>query len=207
MEKEQFKTQVQDKYIEAVVDGLQDRFPNLPELEEFGIFDPQKCLSSQDELVDYGLGKLRLLQEKYGTGDDPDVDSEACVSEWESFKRLIQSYSSLNMTQMVTAMVTDSNLKDMYPELTKLATIAAILPVSTASCERAFSAMKRIKTELRNRMKTSTLDQLMRISIEGPPMDSFNFEMAAYGEQCTADVCLLGHLQHTGLQSNMYICL
>ena len=145
--KEQFKTQVQDKYIEAVVDGL---FPTYLSLRHLGFFNPQKCPSSQDELVDYGLGKLRLLQEKYGTGDDPDVDSEACVSEWESFKRLIQSYSSLNMTQMVTAMVTDSNLKDMYPELTKLATIAAILPVSTACCERAFSAMKRIKTELRN---------------------------------------------------------
>ena len=83
------------------------------------------------------------------------------------------------MTKMITAMVTDSNLKDMYPELTKLATIAAILPVSTASCERAFSAMKRVKTELHNRMKTSTLDQLMRISIEGLPMDSFDFEKAA----------------------------
>ena len=100
--------------------------------------------------------------------------------EWESFKRLIiQTYSHLNMVQMVSAMVTDSNLKEMYPELTKLATIAAVVPVSTAACERAFSAMKRIKTELRNRMKTSTLDRLMRISIEGPPIDSFDFEKVA----------------------------
>ena len=75
--------------------------------------------------------------------------------------------------------MTDSNLKDMYPQLTKLATIAAILPVSTASCECGFLAMKRIKTELRNRMKTSTLDQLMQINIEGLTMDSFDFEKAA----------------------------
>ena len=68
--KEQCKTQVQDKYIEAVVDVLQDSFPNIPEFEAFGIFDPQKCPSSQDELVNYGLEKLRLLQEKCGAGDD-----------------------------------------------------------------------------------------------------------------------------------------
>ena len=71
--KENFKTQVQVKYIEAVVNGLQDKFPNTPELEAFGIFDPQKCPSSEDELTDYGQGKLRLLQEKYGAGDSPDI--------------------------------------------------------------------------------------------------------------------------------------
>ena len=59
--KQEFKTHVQVKYIQAVVDGLQDRFPNIPELEAF---DPQKCPSSQNELIHYGQGKLRLLQEK-----------------------------------------------------------------------------------------------------------------------------------------------
>ena len=67
----------------------------------------------------------------------------------------------------------------MFPQLTKLSTIAALVPVSTANCERAFSTMKRIKTELRNHLKTSTLDRLMRISIEGPPSPDFNFERAA----------------------------
>ena len=96
MAKEQFKTQVQDKYIEAVVDGLQDRFLNIPDLFP-------NIPDLENELVDYGLRKLSLFQGKKGTGDDPNVDSEACVSEWESFKRLIQFYSSLNMIQMVTA--------------------------------------------------------------------------------------------------------
>ena len=67
----------------------------------------------------------------------------------------------------------------MFSQLTKLAAIAALVPVSTAECERAFSSMKRVKTELRNRLKTSTLDCLMRISIEGPPSSDFNFERAA----------------------------
>ena len=39
--------------------------------------------------------------------------------------------------------------------------------------------MNRVKTALRNRLKTSTLDQLMRISIEGLPLKQFNFERAA----------------------------
>jgi len=69
----------------------------------------------------------------------------------------------------------------MYPhvQLTMLAIIGALVPVSTAECERAFSSMNRIKTEIRNRLKTSTLDCLMRISIKGLPLAEFNFERAA----------------------------
>ena len=113
-------------------------------------------------------------------GDDPDVDSEACSSEWESLRQLMRhNYSHLTMRKMVKLLVTDVTHNTMFPQLTKLASIAAILPVSTAECERAFSAMKRIKTKLRNQMKTSTLDYLMRISFEGPEIGDFNFEKAA----------------------------
>ena len=66
----------------------------------------------------------------------------------------------------------------MFPELAKLASIGALISVSTAECERAFSAMNHIKTDLRN-LKTSTLDCLMRISTEGPCIAQFNFERAA----------------------------
>ena len=42
------------------------------------------------------------------------------------------------------------------------------LPVSTASVERSFSAMKTIKTQLRNRLLDTNLSNLMKIAIEGP---------------------------------------
>lgn len=177
--KQDFKANVQSKYSQAVLDGLSDRFPNMTELEAFSLFDPQK-LPSEEELAKYGERKLEILHLTYATGDDPDVDSEACISEWESLRQLMRrNYSHLTMRKMVKLLVTDVTLRTMFPQLTKLASIAAILPVSTAECERAFSAMKRIKTKLRNQMKTSTLDCLMRISIEGPEIGDFNFEKAA----------------------------
>lgn len=81
---------------------------------------------------------------------------------------------------MVRILCTESSLQDIYPQLSKLASIGALVPISTAECEHAFSAMNRIKTDLRNRLKTPTLDCLMRLSIEGPPYSDFNFERAAY---------------------------
>ncbi|XP_078702604.1 zinc finger protein 862-like [Branchiostoma floridae x Branchiostoma belcheri] len=61
------------------------------------------------------------------------------------------------------------------PNLAKLAAAMAVLPVSTADCERGFSTMKRVKTPLRNRLKEETLNSLLMISVEGPPAEEFNF--------------------------------
>ena len=38
--------------------------------------------------------------------------------------------------------------------------------------------MKRVKIPLRNRLKTNTLDNLLRISIEGPVLGEFDFNAA-----------------------------
>ena len=55
---------------------------------------------------------------------------------------------------------------------------ALVLPVTTTDCERCFSTMKRIKTDLRNRMNTSTLDKLLCIRIEGQDISQFDFKEA-----------------------------
>ena len=60
--------------------------------------------------------------------------------------------------------------------MSKLMMHALVLPVATTDCERAFSTMKRVETDLRNRMQTKTLDQLLRIRIEGPDLSEFDFE-------------------------------
>ena len=57
--------------------------------------------------------------------------------------------------------------------------MALVLPVSTVDCERCFSVMKRVKTTLRNRISTTTLDSLLRIRIEGPESADFNFAETA----------------------------
>ena len=61
----------------------------------------------------------------------------------------------------------------MFPNLSKLAQIYKTLPPHTADCERAFSKMKLVKSDTRNRMREDTLEKLMRISINGPPPENF----------------------------------
>ena len=150
-------------------------FPHVELLDAFSIFDPHTLPSEEEELAAHGPEKLEVLTTFYGSSSWG-INPEACASEWECLKRLMYNkYSSLTHRQMLRLLCAQESLRDMFPQLTKLSAIAALIPISTAECERAFSAMKRIKTDLRNRLKTSTLDCLMRITIEGPPASNFNF--------------------------------
>jgi len=54
----------------------------------------------------------------------------------------------------------------VFPLVYRLIELALLLPVATASVERAFSAMKIIKTELRNKMSDAWLNALMVCYIE-----------------------------------------
>jgi hypothetical protein len=61
------------------------------------------------------------------------------------------------------------------PVIGYLAKGMLVLPVST---ERGFSWQNFIKTDLKNSLKPESLSNLMTISIEGPPSESFNFDSA-----------------------------
>ena len=62
--------------------------------------------------------------------------------------------------------------------MANLISIILILPVSSTPCERGFSSANRIKTKLRNRLLVESMDVLLRISIEGPPLQQFDFSRA-----------------------------
>ena len=67
-------------------------------------------------------------------------------------------------------------LEDYVSEsLITLAEMALILPIHTADCERGFSKQNLIKSKSQNRIEDAALNRLMMISIEGRPLDEFDF--------------------------------
>ena len=69
-------------------------------------------------------------------------------------------------------------MREKYPMLLRLAHVALLQCCSTACCERGFSIQNIIKNKLRNQLNTRTLEALMRVSIEGPPIRDFDFTEA-----------------------------
>ena len=65
-----------------------------------------------------------------------------------------------------------------WPNIILLSELLFSLPFVNSKVERAFSTMKVIKTDRRNCLNTSTLDDLMEINVEGPPPEGFSAEHA-----------------------------
>ena len=63
---------------------------------------------------------------------------------------------------------------ERFPNILMLVEIMLVLPLATACCECGLSTLKQIKSDWRSRLGTETLDHLMRISIDGPDLESYN---------------------------------
>ena len=68
------------------------------------------------------------------------------------------------------------SLKEAFPTLLGILRIALTICVSSASCERSFSALKRIKTYLRSTMQEERLVNLAVLSVEREISQTLNLE-------------------------------
>jgi len=55
-------------------------------------------------------------------------------------------------------------------KLQPLITLLEVLPVSSAECERGFSQMNLCRSSGRNRLLVSSVNDLLMIGINGPPL-------------------------------------
>lgn len=175
-----FKENIYDVFFNNLLIHLERRFPNMDIYEAFSIFNPEFLTSNSDEVCNK---KFDLLVKHFSkNGNPPPIDNEiSAKTEWQLISVMIKgdSYRSLSWHETLIKLATTSELQDCVPQISKLAQIGLILPVSTVECERGFSALKRIKTDLRSRLKEETLNNLMNISIEGCEPANFDYEQAA----------------------------
>ena len=152
-------------------DHLQRRFPDLPIIHSFQVFDPTLLPISTDDMQKYGESYINELSHHYG------IDDCSAEQEWVNF-RLVMNNTCSSHNMDATDVLRMLALNETYQILSKFAQIALALPVSNADSERGFSCMNRVKTQLRNRLSVSSLDTLLRISIEGPDISHFDFSSA-----------------------------
>uniref|UniRef100_A0A6P7FG11 Uncharacterized protein LOC114327671 n=1 Tax=Diabrotica virgifera virgifera TaxID=50390 RepID=A0A6P7FG11_DIAVI len=99
------------------------------------------------------------------------VDNYKNILKIDTFSLNAEAVVMKNMLQLKGHEINIDNImqhikKEYYPNLYKLLQISRILPVSSSSCERSFSAMRRIKTWLRATMIQDRFSNLSVIHIE-----------------------------------------
>ncbi|XP_050528598.1 uncharacterized protein LOC126898528 [Daktulosphaira vitifoliae] len=84
---------------------------------------------------------------------------------------LLKKNANFDLTDMVE-LITPS----VYPNLFKYLQLAITIPISSATCERSFSAMRRVKTWLRTTMEQTRFSSLSVLHIERDLSNNINVE-------------------------------
>ena len=116
----------------------------------------------------YGLVELNVLLDKFGPLLDPSTIDQS-DAEWDLLReKLLTEFDSCCSAADVCQRLIRSPAYCTFVNLRALAKIALTIPLATAWPERGFSALKRIKTQQRNRIGDELLSALLNVAMNGP---------------------------------------
>jgi hypothetical protein len=126
------------------------------------------CLDPRDSFAKFDIEKIARLTEIYdkdfSTSDRSNVRDQ--LQTFVLHMRRVDLFEDCHDFASLAMKMVKHERDIMFPIVFRLIKLALILPVATASVERAFSAMNIIKTDLRNRMNDEWLNSLILCYIE-----------------------------------------
>lgn len=98
------------------------------------------------------------------------------MDEWHSLVQHVKLYFSPSTLPYlrVWRRVFDSQRKSEWCRVLLVIELLFSIPISNAKVERLFSLMNRVKVDSRASLGESTMNNLIRISTEGPKLEDFN---------------------------------
>ena len=109
-----------------------------------------------------------------------DFDFATVAGEWSALKACVTANNFRHLDPLILWQRMFTAFKDQFPNILMLVEInnLLILPLATATEERGFSAMKRVKNDWRSCLETDILNMLLRITINGCSFDVFDPQRA-----------------------------
>ena len=167
--------------LDAVVRSLETRFQclgsSLVLKTASKLVDPREWPQDATELANFGTAELNVLLPHFGEI----LASQGCNLatarrvKWPKLKAAVKRLPmGMQSPSLWRQFATDQGRQEEIGNILQLFDIALVLPLSTVSVERGFSAMKRIKSDRRSKLNSSALSQLMYISIQGPDIHERN---------------------------------
>ena len=121
------------------------------------------CLHPKNSFSKFDVDKLASLTEVYH-GDFSSGDGAIIRDELQTYNlhvRRHEAFSSCKDIESLATTMVETEKHLVFPLVYRIIELALLLPVSTASVERAFSAMKIIKSKLRSKMNDTWFNDLM----------------------------------------------
>lgn len=166
-------------FAKKLISNINKRFPHDSIMENFKIFDLHSIIKLKEEdLLKYGALQLLKLEDYFGCTKTSAlgkycklaIDFEAIKEQYTRFKFLVHgNFQPKQGEKLQDIYEIWESLFRFYSEECKetlnLAKIFLTIPLNSTECERGFSHKNLIKTKIRNRLKTSTIEHLMRVAM------------------------------------------
>ncbi|XP_010137409.1 PREDICTED: zinc finger protein 862 [Buceros rhinoceros silvestris] len=169
---------LKESYLESVRGNLLDRFPSsvLEAISSFSaIFNPKCYPQSLEDIGSYGVSELNFLLQAYSRV----VVSERALSDFPLFKRIVFSLSQLSFKDLCVKLVySNSEMHELFPDFAVLAAIALALPLGSVLAKKISRGRELLKRGRLRCAKDEGLSDLMKIAIDGPAINEFDFALA-----------------------------
>ncbi|XP_077977576.1 zinc finger protein 862-like [Glandiceps talaboti] len=172
--------QSKQRIVDNVISHLDERFGNLRDnniLVASEVFDVSTWPEDNEQLATFGDAQVNILIQHFTTllqRQVPNFSADDARTQWLDMKLEInRHHRHLRYLPLWQHLLTDPELIERYATILYLVQIIMLYPMSTACCERGFSAMKRVKTDWRSSLSIDSLDALLRIVLDGPESDDY----------------------------------
>lgn len=160
-EKERFEP-IRLQFLQGVLDNIAQRFPSIDVVDSFCVLQPENLSDNHSSTE-----KLEMICGHY-LNSPLEIGVNSLKEEWGEFVEFSRNHSALkeakSLQDMARELLHRDSLRELFSLVVKLYSRAVAFPVSTADCEQAFSAMNRIKTDLRRAQAGVTLILLLPAS-------------------------------------------
>ena len=171
------------QFLNELLANLDRRFPD-ESMSQIGklntLLNPRKLKAIPvGDVAQYGLKELEEVSEVMFLPGAPNVgfNSDRARSDFQSFKIFARNSKNQNLQDFACELITLFN--DEFPDFAILMEYFLVVPLNSATCERGFSSQNIVKTKHRNRLTEQRMDQLLRVAINGPMFDKFDYDKAA----------------------------
>ena len=128
------------------------------------------------DLISYGAEEVQRLSKWFqGALETAGCTTQNIPDQWIFLKIQVNSqFRKIDYSKLWETTLTKVPYKENFKDVLHLVEILLVLPISAAQCERAVSAQNRIKSSTRASLGVSVLEDLIRISAEGPSVNDFD---------------------------------
>jgi hypothetical protein len=132
-------------WLQTIRRGAADKFR-----DSFGVDDLKSLTKHYHDCLDHDVNfEQGVLADWMSLKDELTKDATKIPVEWRAYKP--RKFWSTVMAA----------LGDRYPYFMEIVVLYMLLPMDTSECERIFSLMNRLKTQVRNRLSNKRLNDLM----------------------------------------------